>query len=135
MLQFYLCTTHAFHAGGKWLCLFHKNVSGNPAVISVGSDGDPSFEEDVHRRINAFSHTFEFTLNATAMAFMSSRPYLKFYNLALAGKSVVPAMYKQFKRWFPDIKVVTVPEMLEATGLGYVDVFKIDCEVCPGHQC
>lgn len=118
-----------FFAGGKWLCLFHKNVSKNPTVISIGSNGDSSFEEDVNRRLNAFSHTFDFTLNATDKAYISSRPYLKFYDLGLAGKTMVPITYKRFKRWFPKMRVVTVPQMLAATGLKYVDYFKIDCEV------
>jgi len=103
-------------AGGKWLCVLHKNVSKAPSVISIGSNGDSSFEADVHKRLHAFSHTFDFTLNATNKARISSHPYLKFYDMGLAGRVRSQETFAHFQRWFPRMKVVTVPQMLRCHG-------------------
>jgi len=53
----------AFGDGGKWLCMVHYNTSERPLVISVGSNGDTTFEHDISARLHAFSHTFDFTLS------------------------------------------------------------------------
>jgi len=91
-------------------------VSTSPSVISIGSFGDSSFEADVSQRLHAFSHSFDFSLNPAKKAHMASRPYLKFYDMGLAGEDMVPSMLKTFKTKFPNIKVVTVPQMLAVTG-------------------
>lgn len=116
--------------GGKWLCLVHSGKTQEPMTFSIGSRGDVSFESEMSKRLNATIHTFDPTLDGPQQRRMRAIPYLSFHNAGLSGKDQIIPTRAKFPPQFRNAVLLTVPEVLEALNVSYVDVFKIDCEGC-----
>ncbi|CAI5535979.1 unnamed protein product [Closterium sp. Naga37s-1] len=113
--------------GGKWTCIL-KAFFAKPkiTVFSIGSHGDPSFENAVQKVIHAKPYTFDPFLNATTLAEMQSQPFMRFRNAGLVGSRTKANATRQF----PGVNFVTLEEGMQQAGRDYIDIFKIDCEGC-----
>lgn len=60
------------------MCLRHHNSTRTPVVVSIGSNGDTSFERDVFQTFAAVSHTFDFSLDAPTRARVEALPYIRY---------------------------------------------------------
>ncbi|CAI5946659.1 unnamed protein product [Closterium sp. NIES-65] len=113
--------------GGKWTCIL-KAFFAKPkiTVFSIGSHGDPSFEQAVQKIIHAKPYTFDPFLNASTLAEMQSQPFMRFRNAGLVGSRTKA----NATRHFPGVTFVTLEEGMQQAGRDYIDIFKIDCEGC-----
>jgi len=103
--------------GGKWVCDPHR-LSGKPCLVySVGSNGDYSFEETVHRDIDPGCEIHTFDMHNWSHYTSRAPPEYVRYHIYTIGER--PAA--------TDLSMVV-------SNLGHfgraIDVFKIDCEGC-----
>lgn len=122
----------AWGDGGKWVCLSHyRSSNAEPVVVSIGSNGDTSFEADVQNILQVPSHTLDFSLLPDVVDQVSSLEFIKFFPVGLTGssekKKLQKLFFKSHRQWFT---FLTVDQMLEHIGQKYVDIFKVDCELC-----
>lgn len=115
----------------QWVCLGYipKDPSATPSVVSIGSRGDPSFEQDANHVLGSVADTFDPFIGPPAERFMRNLSYVQFHSMGLTGESELAAN----KAAHPNVQWATVATMLDTVGHpDLVDVFKIDCEVSSG---
>lgn len=101
------------------MCLRHHNGTSPPVVVSIGSNGDTSFERDVFHTFGVPSHTFDFSLNPETRQKVEALPFIRFYPKGLAGEEVIKPGSPTYVSLRETLKLVDAP---------YVDIFKCDCE-------
>lgn len=103
----------------QWVCLRHHNGTKPPVVVSIGSNGDTSFERDVWHTFGVPSHTFDFSLDEQTRQKVEALPFIKFYPKGLAGEEVIAPGSTTY---------LSLRNALKAVDATYVDIFKCDCE-------
>eukprot|EP00897_Mesotaenium_endlicherianum_P006366 jgi/Mesen1/5758/ME000292S04841 len=125
----------AWGEGGKWVCR-PFDLGPDSVVYSVGSQGESSFEADLFALTGAVSHTFDPTLTAGQITDMRARPHLKFHDLGFTGRDESGGVRQVGGLPLPwgglpeGARVRRVGAVMRALGHAYVDVLKIDCELC-----
>lgn len=101
--------------GGKWVCGMDTLVS-PCAVFSLGSDGDYKFEESVLGMTPCTVHTFDCTIPQSKIQKLNARHFFHSTCIGSAEKAATDPLFK------------TLPQAIQAAGVGRVDVLKIDIE-------
>lgn len=113
--------------GGKWVCAAHyTRKNRDPVVLSVGSNGDTSFEKFIYDTYGVRTSTVDFSLTRETAKKVSSLDFVKLYEVGLYGTD---RFYISTKMARP-VKWVNIIQLLDLVGEKYVDIFKIDCEGC-----
>lgn len=118
----------AWGEGGKWICDAHK-LSSASIVYSVGSQGETSFEEGLHKSFGVVTHTFDPTLAKEQVVRLNGVPFLAFHDLGWTGAADVETVAVEL----PEAQskpFLRAAEVVERLGHGRVDVLKMDCEGC-----
>lgn len=112
----------SMHVGVQWVCLSVRKGSNPPRVISIGSNGETSFEKAMHDRLNATPDVFDFSLTDQLREAMGAYDFLRFHNAGLVGSAA--------RAKYGSLRMYTVPQIMRVLNQSYVDVFKVDCESC-----
>lgn len=115
--------------GGKWVCLLHSGVTQSPLTVSIGSNGDATFETELYNRLNAVIHTYDPTLTEAKQRYIDSLPFMTFHKAGLSGQNDIEATRKRYPR-LRDAVLLTVPGLIARLNVTFIDIFKIDCDGC-----
>lgn len=102
-------------------------------MYSVGSNGEIEFESAIFNELNIESYTFDPTLTAANLEFVTKQRFIHFSEVGLTGEANVSKALESLSArttLSPNATMMNIIEMMGIHKHNYVDVFKVDCEGC-----
>lgn len=122
----------SFGDGGKFVCgdqtYFQDRRDTRCLVYSVGSNGDPTFEQDVVSNFGCEVHTFDPTGNSTLFRQRLEMVGAQFHTIGVGGASTLMRNTVTGET----ARVLPIKDIMDYLGHSeaHVDILKIDCEGC-----
>lgn len=114
--------------GGKWICRLYTGVNEvekAPSVVSIGSRGQTTFEQDVNAVFGVIPTTMDPFLAPAVKRKVEQIPFLKLSTKGIMGAHELKSDNEG--------RMVDIPGLLKLVHTDKIDIFKIDCESCnPG---